>query len=84
MLSTNWKTEKGIEPKSHIDLKNKPVILLGQGSRGVAPPFISLYANTNKESTVALLFVYVEQPWLEKRKTTHEPRSRQERALLPL
>lgn len=56
--------EKGIEPKSHTDLKNKPVILLGQGSRGVAPPFISLYANTNKESTVAPLFLYVEQPFL--------------------
>lgn len=54
-----------IEPKSHTDLKDKPVVLLGQGSRSVAPPFIPLYP-TNKESTVASLFLYVEHPWLEK------------------
>ena len=74
MLSTNWKMEREtfgwiqimsyIEPKSHTDLK--PVVLLGQGSRSVAPPFISLYPTTSKESTVASLFLYVEHPWLEK------------------
>ena len=55
-----------IEPKSHTDLKNKTPILSEQCSCSGVPSSKPLYVNANKESTMASLFLYVEQPWLEK------------------